>query len=236
MVEKLFICLISGIVCPILLEFSKEVIKRRRDRREKASEHPGETRAPAAAPVSEPPPPPVAPLPLIPLQLPTVSADLPVDTCHPAGTARRTRAWPWILISIISGMVLGPVLVAIACSAGQFCNENNGFLYSLVSIVACAIVVRLLLKIALLPAHGTGVKRVTRIGLRIVVSALIGPSLGIVITLIIVLITGQRTFQTSWFLYPSIVCTITLWVGLNRRGPLRARTGGPSITAGGASS
>jgi len=233
MVEKLFICLVSGFLCPILLEFSREVIKRRRDRLQKISEQPAETTAPALAPGTEPPSPPVteAPPPAVfapPAVLPPLAAgsiNLAAAPPHPAGAAGRTRNWPWIVISIMSGVVLGPILGLLICSTGQFCRD--GFFAILtfsVSIVVCAVAVRLLLKLALLPVQGTGVSRMTRIGLRIIVSALIGSTLGAVITLILAIITSQKDLSIPWFVVSVIICTMTMWLGLNRRGPLRRRT------------
>jgi hypothetical protein len=225
MVEKLVLCLISGFVCPILLETWREIIKRRRERAEKAKGSADGIAVAIAAPVieakSSPPlvQPPALPSPA------AAASDPGYPSVATAGEARPTRRWPWILLSIVSGLVLGPIVALLVCSSGNFCT-GDAAPYFIASIAVCMIAVWILLKVALLPAHGTAAKRVTRIGLRIIVSALIGPVLGIIITLLVALPSGQKDFPTSWFVAASIVCTIMLWIRLNRRGPLRARTGG----------
>ena len=220
MVEKLFLCLISGFVCPILLETWREIIKRRRERAEKLTV----PTAAAAVTEAESAPAPVAVLPPVIPPLP-IASDPKYASVDSGGETRRTRNWPWILLSIVSGLVLGPIVALYVCNSGHFCT-GNAALYFIVSIVVCMMAVWILLKVALMPAHGTAAKRVTRIGLRIIVSALIGPILGIIITLVTAIPSGQRDFPTSWFVSASIACTIILWLCLNRRGPLRARTGG----------
>jgi hypothetical protein len=205
-------------------------MKRRRERAEKANRsveamtvapEPSVTQA-----VSDPIPVPPAVVP----PLATGASNSTQATFDPPAGAGRTRKWPWILLSIVSGLVLGPIVALSMCALGKFCTGN--FLpYILVSMAVCAVGIWFLIRIALLPAHGTASKRATRIGLRIVVSALIGPSLGIIIAFVIALTTSQRDFPTPWFVYSSVACTILLWLGLNRRGPLRARTGPTVVTS-----
>jgi hypothetical protein len=225
MVEKLFLCLISGFVCPILLETWREIIKRRRERGEKAKESANGIAVAVAAPVTEEKPsaaviqPTSIPSPARPASDP-VPASVAAD-----GDARPTRKWPWILLAIVSGLVLGPIVALLVCSSGNFCS-GDAVPYFIISMAVCMIAVWILLKVALLPARGTAGKRAVRIGLRIILSALIGPVLGIIITLMISLLSRQKEFSTSWFVCASTVCTIVLWICLNRRGPLRFRTRG----------
>lgn len=203
-------------------------MKRRRECAEKAKTA-GEAMAIAASPsvmeVASPPPP--VPPPVASPLAPSASNSTPT-TVDPAAGERRPRKWPWILLSILSGLVVGPLVAIVICALTKFCTDNV-IPYVIVSIAVCAVLIWFLVKIALLPAHGTALKRVTRIALRIVVSALIGPSLGIIVAFVIALSTGQKEFSTPWFLYSTIACTIVLWIGLNRRGPLRARSAGTVV-------
>jgi hypothetical protein len=174
---------------------------------------------------------PVSVLPPVVPPLVTGTSNSTQTTFDPAAGVRRIRKWPWILLSIVSGLVLGPIAAMPICALGNFCRDNVLLYTILASIAVCATAIWFLTRIALLPAHGTASKRATRIGLRIVVSALIGPSLGIIVAFVIALTTGQKDFSTPGFVYSSVACTILLWLGLNRRGPLRARPSGFVVSA-----